>query len=192
MISSGVAAVASPAAFRRLARRPADGDRGSRWHGRRPAARRDHERRRLSGRRGRPHTHREAAGEALSRRVGAVARRGARARAGGPGAPRGGLDRRRSERRRSARTAARRRCPARRRHRPDVGARQPARLCTPRPVVLSGDAVARERSRGLRRTGDGLDGRARAGDARAAKARCRDLRLRQQPARAGTRRRRRG
>ncbi len=63
------------------------------------------------------------------------------------GEARGGLDRRRGERRRAARAAARRGDPPRRRHRPDFGARQPARLRPARHLLRRGARPAQRRRR---------------------------------------------
>ena len=85
-------------------RRPADGDRRPRRHGRRPAAGGDHERRRLPGRRGRRRPHRAAAGRpATSTRWRRTSASGVARALAAAGEPRGGVDRRRGQRRRSPR-----------------------------------------------------------------------------------------
>src|SRR4051795_11617359 len=90
-----------PPALRRLAGGAPHRHRGARRHGRRPAARRHHERGGLSGGRGRPLPHRAPAGHPLPRYGGPGHPYRRRAGAGGPRSEGGDIDRRRGERRRS-------------------------------------------------------------------------------------------
>ena len=106
---------------------------------------------------------------------------------------RGAVGRPDRQRRRRAAGAGGPRHRARCGDRPDVGPRRAQRLRAAWRVGERGAGSARARTRHLHRARDGRHGHARPRDARVAGSRQRGLRLRQQPARAGTggRRRRR-
>ena len=137
----------------RVARRHAHAHRRMRRHGRRAAARRDHERRRRAHRRRRRVAPRPSRRARLPRRVHDRPRRGDRARRRGEGRRRGALGRRRRQRRRGLRRAAAPRDADRHRHRPDERAR-PARLPAGRHRrSRTGRTRRPTRSRGLHRAG---------------------------------------
>ena len=141
----------------------------ARRHGRRPAARGDHERRRRAGDRGRSGPDREAPLYQVPRREHRRRGRGGR---NGPAlrhGRRGALDRRARQRRRGAAGARRARLHARRDHRSDLGARSAGRLRSRRPVARRRGAAARVGSGRVPAPIDRRDGPAR----RARCARCR-------------------